>query len=227
MPAAIGLSALVAFSSGLALAALGCTVEGVPVTDELPIRDNFSGECEWAEGEDDDVSYGCRDGEYRILFDGSEGNDNQFFSRQLEEAVSAVAVEADVVVRAFPESQQGDAFEYHGIGCWASSEADQGYLFLIDPSTSEFGIAKQDGGNLSFLVVRSDGVAGIGETNRIRGKCQRTEGGVDLTMFVNGEQVWAEVDPHGFQPFKEVGFLVRSTKSGTDLRYDNFTADAD
>jgi hypothetical protein len=208
---------------GLALVAAGCA--GEAVTDELPIQDDFSGECAWAEGEDDDLSFGCRDGEYRILLDGSKVSESQAFFRVLEEPVSSINVEADASVRAFPESQQDDAYEFHGIGCFASVDSDQGYLFLVDPSESAFGIAKQDGPKLSFLMDRtSDAIAGVGENNRIRGECKPTQGGVDLTMFVNGQEVWAVVDPGGFEPFEQVVLLVRSTRAGTDVRYDNFTA---
>jgi hypothetical protein len=219
------LSGLAACLSGFALVAAGCAEE--LVTDELPIRDDFSGDCEWAEEEEDGLSIACRDGEYRILLDGSKRTESQAFFRVLEAATPSVNVEADVLVGAFPEPQPGDAFEFHGIACWASVDPGRGYLFLIAPSESAFGIAKMDEEGLSFLVDRtSDAVDGVGETNRIRADCRSTQGGVDLTMSVNGEQVWATVDPRGFEPFEAVGLFARSTKAGTDLRYDNFSAEA-
>lgn len=218
------LSGLAACLSGFALVAVGCAEE--VVTDELPIHDEFSGDCEWAEEEQDSLSIACRDGEYRILLDGSKVNQSQAFYRVLDAPARSVNVEADVLVRAFPEPQQSEAYEFHGIACWASVDPGRGYLFLIDPSASEFGIAKMDEGGLSFLIDRtSDAVDGIGETNRIGADCRPTQGGVDLTMSVNGEQVWATVDPNGFEPFEAVGLYADSTKSGTDLRYDNFSAE--
>jgi len=218
----IGLAACL---SGFALAS-GCAEE--VVTDELPIHDDFSGDCEWAEEEQDGISIACADDEYRILLDGTKRSESQAFYRVLEESSPSVSIEADAVVRAFPEPQPSESFEFHGIACWSSVDPGGGYLFLIDPSAGAFGIAKMNESDLTFLVDRtSDAVDGIGETNRIEADCRPTRGGVDLTMSVNGEQVWATVDPRGFEPFEAVGLFARSTKSGTDLRYDNFSATVD
>jgi hypothetical protein len=143
----------------------------------------------------------------------------------LDTPARSVEIETDVLVRPFPEPQPSEAFEFHGIACWSSVEPGRGYVFLIDPSASAFGIAKMNEQGLSFLIDSTDEVIdGIDETNRIGAVCRPTKGGVDLTMSVDGQDVWATVDPNGYAPFEAVGLFARSTKSGTDIRWDNFSA---
>ena len=60
--------------------------------------------------------------------------------------------------------------------------------------------------------------------NRIRGDCETTDDGVDLTMYLDGEQVGNVSDHAGFRPFKALGFFVLSSEVGTDVRFDNFEA---
>jgi hypothetical protein len=224
------LSCLAALLSGAALVAASCAEE--VVTDELPIRDDFSGDCQWAEGDEEGLSFACRDGEYRVLLDGTTRSESQVFYRMLEEAAPSVNVEVDVLVRPSRERQRSDAFEFHGIGCWASVDPELGYLFLVAPSSAVFGIARideRDPNYMTFLADRpDDAVAEIGDANEIRAECRPVKGGpgVDLTMYLDGKQVWAAVDPEGRTPFEAVGLFARSNMSGTDLRFDNFNTDS-
>ena len=75
-----------------------------------------------------------------------------------------------------------------------------------------------------LLDEESDAVAAVGETNRIQGKCQATDDGVELTMYLDGKLVGQVRDPNGFRQFEAFGFVVISTKTGTDIRFDNFEA---
>ena len=123
-----------------------------------------------------------------------------------------------------------------GIGCWASGfdEPGRGYLFLISPHLGGIAIVGQDETNKSLeddfyldpLDERSDAVAGVGATNKIRSECPGQADGVHLTMFLNGRQVAETTDPTGFHPFEAYGFAVISTKAGADIRFDNFLAEA-
>ena len=76
----------------------------------------------------------------------------------------------------------------------------------------------------ALLDEESEAVAAVGGTNRIRGDCETTDDGVDLTMYLDGEQVGNVSDHAGFRPFKALGFFVLSSEVGTDVRFDHFEA---
>ena len=70
-----------------------------------------------------------------------------------------------------------------------------------------------------------EAVAEVGKTNRLRGECRATDDGVELAMYIDGQQVGTATDPEGFRDFGAFGFVVISTRVGTDIRFDNFEAD--
>jgi hypothetical protein len=67
-------------------------------------------------------------------------------------------------------------------------------------------------------------VPAVGAKAHIRGDCRTTATGGELQMFVNGMLVGTATDSARFGPFEAFGFVALSTKSGTDIRYDNFSA---
>ena len=225
------LIAVAALCSGFALLTVGC--EGEVRRSGLPIQDDFSGDCDWSDDEDENVSLGCTGGEYRVLFKSTEKMIEHLIPRRSEEAVNAVSVEADATLRAFPDASEND-YEFHGVGCWVSPARapGQGYLFLVNPEKEALAIIKMDEtapAEQGFLKVlldeESEAVPSIGEKIRVRGECRATEDRVNLTMFLEGEQVGSATDAPGFRGFAAFGFLVLATQPGTDIRYDNFTAE--
>jgi hypothetical protein len=227
-----GVLALVA--AGLVVIASACASE--VARSDLPISDDFSGDCEgWSQDNDEHISLGCEDGVYKALFKRTDERLHHFIPRRIEEPSDFVSVEADATLHAFPGGSSED-FQAHGVGCWSSEfgAPTQGYSFLVAPAANAIAIVKHDEADASLreqfylrplLDEESDAVASVGETNRIRGKCQATDDGVELTMYLDGKLVGQARDPNGFRQFEAFGFVVISTKTGTDIRFDNFEAD--
>ena len=202
---------------------------------DLPITDDFSGDCDgWSEDNDEHIALGCEDGVYRAVFKRTDERLHHLIPRRTEEPSSSVSVEADATLQAFPGGL-GESFEVHGAGCWASGfdAPAQGYLFLVSPSANALAIVRHDETDerlrnqfyfRAFVDEESDAVAAVGETNRLRGECRATDDGVELTMYLDGEQVGTATDPDGFHDFEAFGFVVISTRVGTDIRFDNFEA---
>lgn len=214
------------------LVVVGCASEAQ--REELPIEDDFAGDCNWSEDNDEDVSLGCENGQYRVLFKSTERTAKHIITRRLENPIDSGAVEAEVTLSALPAG--ADDFAFSGLGCVASPPDDpiRGYVFFVGSGGSEergFAIVKVDEtdeslSQESFLEYladeRSDAVAGMGAKNHIRGECRATEQGVELAMFLDGKQVGTASDSNGFHPFDGFAFLVLASKAGTDVRYDNF-----
>jgi len=215
------------------LAVIGCGGEGQKA--ELPIEDDFSGDCQWSQDKDEDVSLGCEDGQYRVLFKSTERTGKHRIGLYLDESVDSEAIEADVTLRALPGAGADDS-AFYGLACMVSPRAapSRGYVFFVGSIGSGergFAIVKIDEtdeslrreGFYQYLAdEQSDAVAGTGETNHLRGECRSTEQGVELAMYLNGKQVGRASDPNGFHPFDGFALLVQASGAGTDVRYDNF-----
>jgi hypothetical protein len=226
----------VAALCGLVALLVGCASK--VHREQLPIEDDFSGDCKWSEDDDEDVSLGCEDGEYRVLFKSTERTAKHVIFRRLEEPIDSAAVETDATLRAFPGTG-ADRFEFEGVGCVASppGHPTRGYLFVVGlagPEERGFAIVRIDETDQSLreqgyfrnlVDQQSEAVAGIGAQNHIRGECRATKQGVELAMYLNGEQVGTATDPDGFRPFEGFAFFVFASKAGTDVRYDNFSAE--
>jgi hypothetical protein len=225
----------VAALCGLVVLLVGCASK--VQREQLPIKDDFSGECNWSEDNDEDVFLGCEDGEYRVLVKSTERTAKHIVFRRLEEAIDSAAVESDATLHAFPAG--ADRFEFEGLGCVASppDAPTRGYLFVVGLAGLEergFAIVRIDetdeslreqGFFRNLVDEQSDLVAGIGEKNHIRGECRATEKGVELAMYLDGKQVGRATDPNGFRPLEGFAFFVFTSKAGTDVRYDNFSAE--
>ena len=221
--------------AGCLVALLGACAGEVARSD-LPISDDFSGDCHgWSEDNDKHIALGCEDGAYKAVFKRADERPHHMIPRRTEEPASSVSVEADATLQAFT-GDTDESFEGHGVGCWSSpaDEPAQGYLFLVSPSAQAFAIVRHDETDerlrnqfyfRALIDEESEAVAAIGETNRLRGECRETDDGVELTMYLDGEQVGTATDPDGFRDFGAFGFVVISTRVGTDIRFDNFEAD--
>lgn len=230
-PAASRWTALAACALGLFVG--GCAEE--VRRSSLPISDDFSGECSWSQDDDEHIWLACEGDEYRVLYKRTDEQMHHVIPRRIEEPVPYADVEADVILHAFPGRSDED-FEMHGVGCWSSpvGAPSQGYLFLVAPGVSTFAIVRHDESDEQIekgLVLQplveeqSDAVAPAGRTNRVRGKCRRTENGVELTMYLDEEEVATATDRNGFRPFEAFGFVVISSEAGTDVRFDDFEAE--
>jgi hypothetical protein len=221
----------------LTLALCGCADD--VERDALPIEDDFSGACAWVVDEDEDVSLGCKDDQYRVLFKSTERTAKHIVTERLDDPVDSVAVEADVTVQALSGGGSDD-FALSGLVCVVSAPAEpsRGYAFFLGADGSgDRGLAivkvdeadeslEEDGYFEYLLDERSEEVGEVGAATHVRGECRTTDQGVELAMFLNGEQVGTANDPDGLHPFDGLAFLVISPKAGTDVRYDNFAADA-
>lgn len=217
------------------LVVVGCASEAE--REELPLEDDFSGDCSWSEENDEDVSLGCEDDQYRVLFKSTE-RPRHIITRRIGDPIDSGAVEADVTLNALPGAGADD-FALSGLGCVASPPDDptRAYAFSVLSTGSEehaFAIIKVDETDESLrqdrfqeiLVLEpSDAVAGVGAKSHIRGECRATGQGVELAMSLDGKQVGTASDPNGFHPFDGFAFLVAASKAGTDIRYDNFRGD--
>jgi hypothetical protein len=219
----------------LLLVGASCSTSGVAHTD-LPINDNFDEDCDgWATDEDENVSLSCENGQYEVLFKSTANQASHFIPRRSKEPVESVGVQADVTLKTV-EGKADEQFVAAGIGCWTSSadEPIQGYIFAISPRTHAYAILKNDEKDKSIedqfylralVDESSDLVAGVGEQNQMRGECRHTDNGVELTMWLNGEEVGSATDENGFTEYEAFGFADYSTDAGTDIRYDNFVAE--
>jgi len=224
-----------ALLTGVLVVLLGACADEVARGD-LPISDDFSGDCDgWSEDNDEHIALGCEDGAYRAVFKRTDERPHHMIPRRTEEPSRSVSVEADATLQPFTGAT-GESFEAHGVGCWSSpaDELAQGYLFLVSPSEQAFAIIRHDETDerlrnqfyfRALIDEESDAVAAVGETNRLRGECRASDDGVELTMYLDGQQVGTATDPDGFRAFEAFGFVVISTKAGTEIGFDNFEAD--
>lgn len=219
----------------VALALVGAC-GGEVARSDLPITDDFSGSCRWSEDNDEHISLDCQEGTYRALFKRTDERVHHVVPRRIAQSVASATVEADVTLRAFPGGSSED-FQAHGVTCLASPEGApiQGYSFLVAPSVRGIAIVKHDETDASLeeqfylraLVDEQSGaVPSVGETTRIRGDCRADGEGVELTMYLDGKEVARAHDPSGFAQFEGLGFVVMSTRVGTEIRFDDFKADA-
>ena len=219
--------------AAVALALSGCG-NGSEEQSGLPMEDDFSGQCSWSETDDEQIRLACEGGEYTVLYRQVDGQPHHVMRQPVGEPVTSVSVEADARLEAFPGGSNED-FQAYGVGCWATPVGGpgRGYLFIILPSLSAFAILLQDDElapeeSLVFLVdEESDAVSPPGETTQIRAECKAADDGVDLTMFLDGEEVGSASAPGeiGAAGFQAVGFSTFSARTGTDIRFDNFRAE--
>jgi hypothetical protein len=198
----------------------------------LPIREDFS-TCNAPEI-DEEQEVGCVNGEGRFLFKDTENRVGAFNALLLPRSMDSVSVASDVTLH----SVSGNAAKqlvWGGVVCMASQEDKpaKGYEFVVLPRTHEFAILLLDETDPTVeqwtrtkaLYLRtSETVRGVGSSNRVRGECRGANGTVQLTMWVNGEEVGHATDSR-FPSFEQVAIQATSTENGTDIRFDNFLAD--
>jgi hypothetical protein len=223
----IGLLALMALPAG-------CSTKEVGRSD-LPMENDFS-DCDgWSTDDSEHISLSCENGQYQALYKDTSMSISDYIPRRSDDPVDSVGVEADVTFQTAPGTP-GDRLIAAGVGCWISApnEPAKGYLFAVAPEPS-IAILKVDESDKSleqqfflraFVDKDSAVVKEMPAVNRVRGECRH--GGatsVELSMWVNGEEVGKATDSSGFFGYEAFGFAMFSSESGTDLRFDNFVAE--
>jgi len=207
-----------------ALAALaGCGSLGGDAA-ELPLRDDFAGECRWAQASSASAVLGCVDGSYRVLV---KRSDRPVAAHRSVAKTSALRIEADATFTRPSALSESERVVY-GIGCWTRVNGD-GYLFLLSPDGSALiaRVKREVGG---FVPLAETGEAlpeppAPGEPVRVRADCLAPKGEVGrLVLEVDGEIVLAAADPERPSSFGDLGFYVASTKDATEVRFDDLGA---
>jgi len=169
------------------------------------------------EGSDDQGSYGCENGLYRMSMNGIGTTEIDHFLPGTP--IASVRVEADV-----RKASGGE--EVFGVECVSSAARDDAYQFIISESTGRFGIGKVATGSVRVL---SYGPASNASLQRVGYKhivsvCRSHAGGVDLELWVDGVELLTFTDPSGFSSYEAIGFYVDSLGTGVDVEFDNATS---
>jgi hypothetical protein len=197
----------------------------------LPYSDDFSGDCKWAEAENDLAEAACTDGAYvlRLKKPGQEGS-AVFLSKPVE----ALRVEADARVLNEP-SADPEEFTTFAIGCFSGEEtnddggpAGPGYIFGV---TREGGyVVLRDPGGAEDREVLDDGEAGSLQLDAdgvttITGDCVRRTADVLLVLHVNGQRVEV-VDDRRQESFRWIDVAAATNAAAAEVQFDNVKARA-
>ena len=197
---------------------------------ELPIESDFSDACDWNQDDDEDIFLGCEEGAYHARFKRTDKRIQHVIPRRLDTPAESMRVESDLTLAKYEGG--GDDFELQAIGCLSSGfrEPVQGYLFGVSTEVHGIAILKVDETDESLknsfyfralVDEESRAVAGARERMRIEGECRPEGDAVLLTMSIDGQEVADARDPAGFAPYDAAALVVLSTKSGTEMVYDN------
>jgi hypothetical protein len=214
----------------LASVAAACGAGTSVAKGDLPIHDDFSGDCGWATDDNGGASVGCAGGGYRILVKRPSINYHQVIPTRFA-PVQHLVIESDATLAALRPLGERD-YAYYGLGCWSTGagKLNRGYVFVVKPDGSA-GVLRADESDpalkrLFYLkdvlgVPANPAFAGVGHTLRIHAECDSTRSTARLIMNVNGKQVVSATDDAGFGPLQAAGFDVFTTVPGMDVRYDN------
>jgi hypothetical protein len=205
--------------------------------EELPIRDDFQGECAWPQeiSANDEVS--CAEGHYKILI--KTANSSSWVPRRTKRGYRSVSVSAEAT-QLDPPSSDGSTLQ--GVGCWASARGEPilGYilgLYALGDGTGGYLIARHNESDeqlkqtlyIDPLVDKeSDALPALGSPAKVRGECRKTENSVELALYVDGVKVAAATDTHdaaAINAFVAYGFYAFTTTPEIDFRYDDFVVE--
>lgn len=213
-------------AAGASLAILaGCGPVGGDAA-ELPLRDDFGGQCRWAQASSAAAVLGCVEGRYRVLVKRSE---RPVAAHRTIERTPAVRIEAEATFQSGPPVLSGSERAVYGVGCWTRVNGD-GYLFLVSPAGfALIARVKREVGGFETLAETDEALAEPlvpGESVRVRADCLAPKGEAGrLVLAVNGRIVLAAADPDRPSSFGDLGFYVASTSDGTEVRFDDLAAD--
>lgn len=182
----------------------------------LPIADNFSGNCQWPSGENENFAFGCdRVGYHMNLKKAGARHVQQNFALDLP----SLSAEVDASVASGPGTEPGRAML--GIGCL--SERDHGYLAILR-TDGVWAIMRLSTGFTQLAGTQQAGaIAGLGRSNRLRVICTGGAGKASVvSFFVNGKKVGSARDEQGSNSFNGVS-LYTDTFPG-DVVFQKFVA---
>ena len=190
---------------------------------ELPFRDDFSGACEWAQASNAAATLGCANGGYRVLV---KRTDRPIAAHHGIDSTSALRVGAHAELTAGPRELSGDEGAAYGVGCWTRIGGD-GYVFLVNPAGfAVIGEMRREVGGFRPLAQTEAIFEGAADSLELRADCIAPAGeDAKLALAVNGRTVLAAEDPSPPRTFRDVGFYVATTSAGTEVRFDDLTAD--
>jgi len=213
--------------SGCGTSSLGSSV----VTGDLPIDDDFSGDCHWAQDDSGGAEVGCVDGAYRITVHDPSANYHQTVPTRFG-PVDNLIVETDVTLTALPTLGKRD-YAYYGVNCTVTGAGQpaRGYVFVVQPADGRAGVLRYDETDhtikdsfylKNLLAARPDpDLVGSRRTVHVRAECDSSGAGTTLTLQIDGVEKVRVGDEHGFGPFRSAGLDMFTTLAGTTVEYDN------
>ena len=219
-------AAAAAAVAAAALAAGGCG----PATNEsveLPLRDDFSGTCDWARGSNEAATLGCADGHYRVLV---KQADRPVAAHRGIDSTPSLRLSATAAFEEGPAYLTGNDRAVYGVGCWTRVDGD-GYVFLLSPNGQALiGRVKREQPGFETLAETDEALAKPaipGEPLSLRADCLAPEGEPGrLVLAVGGRIVLAAEDPARPSSFRDIGVYVGTTAGATEVSFDDFEAEA-
>jgi hypothetical protein len=212
----LGAFAALVAASGLALAACSDSeLDGSP----LPLKEDFSGHCEWPEEETARSIIGCFGGTYRIIV---KDRYAQLSLYGLGTRTDALHFEADGRVLRGPRPPFATSkYLGYGVGCWA--DAERGYILSVSPDGS-YAIFRDEPNTDRFaLLAEGTGPRQESRTSRIQADCVSRDGVTSLVLSVDGEELAVARDENGYDAFESVGFLLDASEEA-EVRFDEAAA---
>ena len=212
--------------SGCGTSSLGSSV----VTGDLPIDDDFSGDCHWAQDDSGGAEVGCVDGAYRITVHDPSANYHQTVPTRFG-PVDDLIVETDVTLTALPTLGKRD-YAYYGVNCTVTGAGQPARGYASSSSRPTAGPACSD----TTRPTRRSRTASIEEparrparprprrqpAHRARPRGMRFSGaGTTLTLQIDGVEKVRVGDKNGSGPFRSAGLDMFTTLAGTTVEYDN------
>jgi hypothetical protein len=213
--------------SGCGTSSLGSSV----VTGDLPIDDDFSGDCHWAQDDSGGAEVGCVDGAYRITVHDPSANYHQTVPTRFG-PVDDLIVETDVTLTALPTLGKRD-YAYYGVNCTVTGAGQpaRGYVFVVQPADGRAGVLRYDETDQTIkdsfylknlLAARPDpDLVGSRRTVHVRAECDSSGAGTTLTLQIDGVEKVRVGDENGSGPFRSAGLDMFTTLAGTTVEYDN------
>ncbi|MGH3033137.1 MAG: hypothetical protein ACRDON_01090 [Gaiellaceae bacterium] len=206
----------VLLAASLALAACSTSELG---GSELPLEEDFSGDCEWPDEESAQSIIGCFGETYRIIVKGDYG---QLSLYGLGTNTDALHFEADGrVVRGPGPPFAVSRYLNYGVGCWADD--DRGYVLSVSADGSSAILRDQPDTDRFELLAEERNATRERRTGRLAADCVARDGVTTLVLSVDGEEVLVARDENGYEAFGSVGFLLDASEEA-EVRFDEAAA---
>ena len=208
----------------LVAATAGCGPEGERA--ELPLRDDFSSPCAWAETETAAASLDCVGGIYRVV---AKRGGRPVAAHRAIESSPALRLRATMEFEEGPAYLSGNERAGFGLGCWTRPAGD-GYVFLVSPAGyAVIGRVKRNQPGFETLAETDEALerpAVPGDEVEVRADCLAPGGReARLVLGIDGRTVLATDDPDRASPFRDIGFYIATTADNAGVSFDELAAD--